>query len=176
MKITKFHMRALAPLLLAALLTGCAGSGHVGESWQCPLAQGTACQSVTEADPAARAPGEGRETKLPAPPRPKETNGSSVLSGLIAWFVDLIRDAGQDEQEVATAEPLVAQPAQAPPAMVEPLSTQAIKGPLIAQNEHLRTKERVARIWIAPYVDTGGVYREGHWVRVVVTPARWRLP
>lgn len=161
MKIMKIHMRALAPLLAAVLLTGCAGSAHVGESWQCPLAQGTACQSVTEADPAARASGEVRGTTLPDPPRPMETNGFSVLNGLIALFAEFFRLDEEDEIGVATAEPLFAVP--------------EMKSPNPA-DETLRTKEHIARIWIAPYVDPGGVYREGHWVRVVVRPARWRLP
>ena len=160
MKITKLHMRALAPLLLAALLTGCAGSGHVGESWQCPLAQGTACRSVSEADPAARAPGEIREKELPAPVRYAASAGSSVLSGFLAWFAELF----SHEEEDAGA------------ATAEPLSTPVVEETLIAPNENLRTKERIARIWIAPYVDLEGVYREGGWVRVVVTPAHWRLP
>ena len=42
--------------------------------------------------------------------------------------------------------------------------------------EDMRTPELVGRIWIAPYVDANGVYREGSWVRVVLEPARWRLP
>ncbi len=38
----------------------------------------------------------------------------------------------------------------------------------------LRTGEVVGRIWIAPFVDAGGVYREGAWVRAVLAPAGWR--
>ena len=39
----------------------------------------------------------------------------------------------------------------------------------------LRTNEIVARIWIAPFVDAAGVYREASHVRVVLEPAGWRL-
>lgn len=39
-----------------------------------------------------------------------------------------------------------------------------------------RTEEVVGRIWLAPYVDGNGVYHEASWVRVVLEPARWRLP
>lgn len=161
MKIMKIHLRALATLLGAALLTGCAGSGHVGESWQCPLAQGTACQSVSEADPAVRAPGEARQTKLPAPVHYAASAGSSVLSGFISWFTELFRYEEEDAG-AATAEPLI----------VSPAAEDAPSPP----HENLRTKEHIARIWIAPYVDLRGVYHEGGWVRVVVTPAHWRLP
>ena len=47
-----FSASARAAALLAALaLAGC-GSDNVGESWQCPLAQGGSCTSVAAADPA----------------------------------------------------------------------------------------------------------------------------
>ena len=61
-------------------------------------------------------------------------------------------------------------------ATAEPLSALPEKEPSGATNENLRTKERITRIWIAPFVDAEGVYREAGWVRVVVEPARWRLP
>ena len=42
--------------VMAALGAGIAPAGcsatHVGESWQCPLAQGASCDSVAAADPA----------------------------------------------------------------------------------------------------------------------------
>ncbi len=44
-----------------------------------------------------------------------------------------------------------------------------------AQADDLRTGEVVARIWIAPFVDADGVYREASHVRVVLEPAGWRL-
>lgn len=148
-------------LLGVLLLAGCAGGSHVGESWQCPIAQGTACASVSEADPAATTTAEARETTLPAALRPTETTEITSLGGLLAWLVKLFRLDEEDDEEVATAEPLFAMPEAEPP---DPAG------------ETLRTKERIARIWIAPYVDSGGVYREGNWVRAVIAPARWRLP
>ena len=154
----RFHAPAM--LLTVMLLTGCAGSSHVGESWQCPIAQGTACASVSEADPAATTTAEARETISPATLRPSETTGTAFLSGIIARLAKLF-SLGEDDVEVATAEPLFAMPEAKLP---DPAG------------ETLRTKERVARIWIAPYVDSGGVYREGGWVRAVIAPARWRLP
>ena len=42
--------------------------------------------------------------------------------------------------------------------------------------EDLRAPETIGRVWIAPFVDADGVYREGSWVRVVIAPAAWRLP
>ena len=149
-------------LLGVLLLTGCAGSSHVGESWQCPIAQGTACASVSEADPAATTTVEARETTPPAALRSTETTGTAFLSGILAWFVKLFRLDEEDDGEVATAEPLFVSKA------AEEIPTEP--------NESFRMKERVARIWIAPYVDEEGVYREAGWVRVVVEPARWRLP
>ena len=43
--------------------------------------------------------------------------------------------------------------------------------------KHLRTKETDrAGYGSRPSWKRKGVYREGGWVRVVVEPARWRLP
>lgn len=154
-------LRAFAMLLWVLLLAGCAGGSHVGESWQCPIAQGTACASVSEADPAATTTAEARETTPPAALRPTETTGTAFLSGILAWLVKLFRLDEEYDGEVATAEPLFAMSEADPPDPAD---------------ETLRTKERVARIWIAPYVDSSGVYREGGWVRAVIAPARWRLP
>ena len=44
-------MPAAAPMLAALALAGCSAT-HVGEDWQCPLAQGEVCSSVATADPA----------------------------------------------------------------------------------------------------------------------------
>lgn len=159
---TGMPLREFAMLLGALLLTGCAGGSHVGESWQCPIAQGVACQSVSEADPAVAATAGARETPLPSPGHTIETTGTPFLSGILAWFVELFRLDEEDDEEVATAEPLIV-PHASDETPVEP-------------NENFRTKERIARIWIAPYVDPGGVYREGQWVRTVIKPAGWRLP
>ncbi len=42
--------------------------------------------------------------------------------------------------------------------------------------ESLRAPEEIGRIWIAPWIDADGIYREGAWVRAVIAPAGWRLP
>ena len=158
---TGIPLRAFAMLLGVLLITGCAGGSHVGESWQCPIAQGVACQSVSEADPAVAATAEARDTTLPSPGRSVETTGTPFLSGIIAWFAELFRLDEEEDEEVATAEPL--------------LVMSEVKTPDPA-NEALRTKERIARIWIAPYVDARNNYHEGYWVRAVIKPAGWRLP
>ena len=44
------------------------------------------------------------------------------------------------------------------------------------QDASLRVPEVLGRIWIAPFVDADGIYREAHWVRVVLEPAGWKLP
>ena len=154
----RFHLPAM--LLTVMFLAGCAGGSHVGESWQCPIAQGTACASVSEADPAVAATAEVRETTPLSPVRSIETTGTPFLSGILAWFAELF--SAEEVEAVATAEPLI----------VIAAAEDALSRPY----ESLRTKERVARIWIAPYVDAKGIYREGNWVRAVIRPAGWRLP
>ena len=54
------------------LLAGCSAT-HVGESWQCPLAQGSSCTSIAEADPAV--PAAARTAVLFGDPLPERTAG-----------------------------------------------------------------------------------------------------
>ena len=67
------------------------------------------------------------------------------------------------------------QTAGADPAIESAIGTPALPvGP--EPSAALRTEEVVARIWIAPFVDANGVYREAANVRVVLEPAGWRVP
>ena len=136
----------------------------MGEAWQCPLAQGAACQSVSEADPAVAPSGGPRGNTLSSPLRrakPLVTGDPGALCaggcGVLAWFAELFSPDEEHDEGAATAEPLSALPEKEPPTPAD---------------ENFRTKERIARIWIAPFVDAEGVYREAGWVRVVVEPAR----
>ena len=82
------------------------------------------------------------------------------------------------------AEAASAQGAGADPAVESAIGTPALPaGPetmalpgALEPVAGLRTEEVVARIWIAPFVDANGVYREGSHVRVVLKPAGWRVP
>ena len=67
------------------------------------------------------------------------------------------------------------QTAGADPAIESAIGTPALPvGP--EPSAALRTEEVVARIWIAPFVDANGLYREGSHVRAVLEPAGWRVP
>ena len=43
-------------------------------------------------------------------------------------------------------------------------------------HDDAREPETIGRVWIGPFVDAGGVYREASWVRIVIAPAEWRIP
>ena len=152
--------RQATPALLAAVLIlgGCSAT-HVGDAWQCPVAQGAACTSVADADPAVKTAEKAREPAVPELPGPPDADDTCAgncdpLAWLAEWF------GAPGERDGGTLEP-----DSAPPSVEVP----------DAPDDGLRTKERTARIWIAPFVDAAGVYREGHWVRTVVEPAQWRL-
>ena len=82
-------------------------------------------------------------------------------------------NAEPGEVEVTTAKNAATSTAtaNAPPSTPAPRLP-----PLSPAPDALRTGEVVGRIWIAPFVDAGGVYREGAWVRAVLAPAGWRRP
>ena len=248
-----------AALIAALALAGCSAT-HVGDDWQCPLAQGKVCASVFAADPAVpqtlasetRAPEtlvpetlvpETRDGTRLAGAIPRHGQGSGrIVAGLsagtadepacesdcdpFAWLGSLfsgIGDAGDADSETglsrrnndvatdATAGPRVSRAAPVagavrdssaatghsasgalragsaaiappvpddapPPAEGEAAGdARADNAPDPAASDAFRTGEVVARIWIAPFVDADGIYREGSYVRAVIAPAEWRL-
>ena len=239
--------RPLAAALAALALAGCSAT-HVGDDWQCPLAQGKVCASVAAADPAmpetlapeTRVPATRGGTRLAGEIPRLGQNDSRIAAGApagradepacasdcdpFAWLGSLfagIADAGS-EDPVTDVSPRNSHAAHAgprgdsaAPAPGSPRDSAAAAGhpgsgasatesaaiapaapgdtslpaeneagggastedaPVPAFDDALRTGEVVARIWIAPFVDEDGIYREGSWVRAVIAPAAWRLP
>ena len=198
-----------AAMLAALLVAGCS-TGHIGESWQCPLAEGGLCDSVAAADPAVPDPGASDGTVLrealwrvrsderaePAPDAAPPCEAGCGGFDPFAWLARLFAaEAHEDEARpaggsaVASSAPAARHPDAAPvedaeaPAAArtgEPdsvsLPAEADAAPDGPEAGDLRTGEIVARIWIAPFVDANGVYREASHVRVVLEPAGWRLP
>ena len=246
---TKYTSRRTAPAAAAALaallLAGCS-TGHIGETWQCPLAEGGSCDSVAAADPAVPDPRASHGTVIAeplwrvraagAPPASAETprareaalpargpgqapsirgpgqacaaecdGGFDPLAWLARLFAaqahegDTRSSGGPAQAPSATAaqpwDPAAGEEADTPvePDDALPVDTGASRdapernGPATAlpaepgpapggpEEDVLRTGEVVARIWIAPFVDADGVYREASHVRVVLEPAGWRL-
>ena len=210
-------LTALPALAAALALAGCAGS-HVGDAWQCPIAQGQVCESVAAADPAVPETAGPEALAIDAPlyeRRPRGTTEESASPGPetecaggcnpFAWLARLFApdpgDAATDDRAAAEARgradtggglpdggasaPAAVRPEPAAPespATVEAASdgtgAEAPPAPLPAGSDlradALRTSEVIGRIWIGPFVDAGGVYREAAWVRVVIAPADWR--
>ncbi|MDE0524973.1 MAG: TraV family lipoprotein [Boseongicola sp.] len=179
----------LAATLGAVLLGGCS-RGHVGESWQCPLATGGSCGSVAAVDPAV--PDAGHGPVLDAPLWRKREDARDLPeatvcagdcgdgSGPFGWLGRLFPDRhGQNDGRAREKEN---EPGNDAPDADAALSSAALSAlpaepdsvPESAGADDLRTDEVVARIWIAPFVDGDGVYREAGHVRVVLAPASWR--
>ena len=179
-----------AAAVAALLLAGCS-SGHVGEDWQCPLAAGGSCASVAAADPAVPKAGSVQAMATGQPirllprdsisdARPAREPGQASMEARaceaecgfdpFAWLARLFgAEADDDRPVVQDTNP--AMTASSPDMAVE--ATPATEDD--AGADDLRTGEVVARIWIAPFVDADGVYREASHVRVVLEPAGWRL-
>ncbi len=188
----------VAAVLGALVLAGCAGS-HVGDDWQCPIAQGAVCSSVAAADPAVpetaatpagrtplyRARGGAAEGANRTAPETRCAAGC----GPFAWLARLFSGDGAADGAAASAGPERRAVPGGPPApetvTAAPAGDTASVDPGPAAlpaathdpaGESLRTPETVGRVWIGPFIDAAGVYREAAWVRVVIEPAGWRLP
>ena len=146
------------------------------------------CDSVAAADPAVPDPGVSNGTTLAeplwqvrgaeagaqesAPPCDAQCGGSFDPFGWLAWLFAAEAQEGEAEpggEAAAPAEPADALPGEAGPSEAGTAADSPAAG-------DLRTGEVVARIWIAPFVDAHGVYREASHVRVVLEPAGWTLP
>ncbi len=180
------RMTAIPAAAVAALLLAGCSSGHIGEDWQCPLAKGGSCASVAAADPAVPKTGSMRagatgqpirllpgkmETKRADLPT-METRSCEADCGFdpFSWLARLL-DGSDDDDRPGDGS---AEPARVDSA-ASALPASPASGHDAAQADDLRTGEVVARIWIAPFVDGDGVYREASHVRIVLEPAGWRL-
>ncbi len=179
---------ALATLLLA----GCS-SGHVGESWQCPLADTGSCDSVAAADPAVPDMDAARTVVLAEPlwrvqdtgqpNAPVEAPCDTACDGgfdPFGWLARLFAPETADREKTAASDPVRLLPPETPTLdalAAGPDSPESLAGGETSRDmqDDLRTVDVVARIWIAPFVDGDGVYREASWVRAVLEPAAWRL-
>jgi len=186
------RMTAIPAATAAAILLAGCSSGHIGEDWQCPLAAGGSCASVAAADPAVPKTGAAQTTGQPIrllplewdteetaatpvrePERQRSTPTRSCEAACgfdpFAWLARLFGAETEDGGE----RPATPEPAVLP---AETTQTDAASGDDGMPTDDLRTGEVVARIWIAPFVDADGIYREASHVRVVLEPAGWRLP
>ena len=146
----------------------------------CPIAAG-AQEPATSTAVAAAEPIDSSTTAAircgtddaPAAPTesPTETTGRTDAS---AADDNEAPCAGSASAEDAEGDVAAAEDTPPPPADRAPSSSDALVPPPPPAPDALRTGEVVGRIWIAPFVDAGGVYREGAWVRAVLAPARWR--
>ena len=198
-------------LALTAMLgiAGCAGT-NVGGSWQCPLAQGEVCTSVSAADPAVPSKAEGLPPAGEVPLYRPRTEGSGAAGksrsapateagkkcgrcGLFpfGWLARLFtpashagelsvpEDAGPEGSTEPSADGTVSDFSILSPAEEEPNGEDEKEGTRVTRHvvpDDAREPETIGRVWIGPFVDADGVYREASWVRIVISPASWRLP
>ena len=165
------HYRSVLLVACALLaLAGCSAN-HIGETWQCPIAQGAQCTSVAGADPAIpRAiSGESLASMPVSGSRTTAATQNRACTGLcrpFAWFSRLFTDT-ESAQDLVSGDGL---------ALAADLPVDPASGEESRPIADVRLPEKIGRVWIAPWVDGDGVYREGAWVRIVIRPAAWRIP
>ena len=112
----------------------------------------------------------GGERSAAAEPEPATAETTETLPAGPDLEAEAAASSAAPEARPAAPE-AAALPAEQPSLQTEPTSAEDAP-----RADNLRTGEVVARIWIAPFVDADGVYREASHVLVVLEPAGWRLP
>ncbi len=173
-------LRVAAAALAGALLLGGCAATNVGNTWQCPLIQGSVCARVAEADPAAP-----KRVSMEAPADASTaTEPSAVRARRYRNATGARTPATRAAARVRVSEPTCRgncrpqdRPDEAPAGQQRTQVGTASEGDELESGaswrESARTPAVLGRIWIAPYVDTSGVYHEASWVRVVIEPAGW---
>ena len=198
---TNTMRRLRAPLLAAGAvlaLAGCAAT-HMGESWQCPLAQGSQCTSVAAADPAVKDANAPERSARPAPLHRARDAAGPAWDGdttddcdrgcdPFAWIARLFAGGAPDGADGGIEAAGFGSTEDASPESASPVETGAVQqrqpdtqapseaAADDAAAEGLRAPETIGRVWVAPHVDAAGVYREASWVRIVIAPAEWKRP
>ena len=182
--------RGLLGTLVALIgigLGGCAAT-NVGNSWQCPLVQGSACARVAEADPAAPqrvsmgTPADvGTATESSAVRARRYRNGTGAR---VPATGSASRPRASEPTCRGSCRPQDRPARNAGSTDDEPVGRSDTQAETASQDDDLkpegswresaRTPEVLGRIWIAPYVDAAGVYHEASWVRVVIEASGWR--
>ncbi|PLR30054.1 type IV conjugative transfer system protein TraV [Chimaeribacter arupi] len=165
---------------MAAVLTGCAG---VDSEFECNATTSDRCMTMEQANEKARLATEGAAGKLAATALPTLVNPPVAVRPV--------------SRPVAYTRPItppatVTQPARVSTLTPRPLSTvnaaplqrAAMPAPSCAPRRcqdagevrPVRTSERTANVWIAPYVDTQDVFHQPGRVSFVLTAPAWHMP
>jgi len=133
-------------------------------------AQETAMPAPIVPSTAAAIPCDPADAPVMRPVEAESTKDAHVSEGAQG----LCAAPGSVEEPTAAESTEPAEAGVAAAAVDSMAPTSAPRLPPPPAPDALRTGEVVGRIWIAPFVDAGGVYREGAWVRAVLAHAEWR--
>ena len=176
-------LRVAAAALVGALLLGGCAATNVGNTWQCPLIQGSMCARVAEADPAAPkrvsmdTPADAGTASEPSATRVRRYRNATGARAPATRAAAAARTRESEPTCRGNCRPQD-RPDEAPAGQHKTQAGTESEGdelePGGSWRESARTPEVLGRIWIAPYLDAAGVYHEASWVRVVIEPAGWR--
>lgn len=180
-------LRNFLPVLAGCLLlAGCAG---VKSSFDCDATTSDTCMTMGEANQVARnkaaknkagklgAGGLPSLADIPqaavAPSQPAVALPATLPSHLVttpaATSVTAGRSVGAGSPVAATSVPVATAPRPA-------LSCQTVRCDTPGAALPQRTADRIATVWIAPWIDSDNHFHQPGRVSFVVTPSTWVLP
>ena len=137
----------------------------------------TASRSTGARSEGGRAPDAARPARTdPAGPAAPRSRGSRGGSGWRAAMRMMPMPRTRQPETRRPSHPSGPKRRRRPWSLHPPVSAPPLPAPAVASDAPLRAPEAIGRIWITPFVDGHGIYREGAYVQVVLEPAGWRRP
>ncbi|WP_339056748.1 type IV conjugative transfer system lipoprotein TraV [Candidatus Regiella endosymbiont of Tuberolachnus salignus] len=169
------HFLLLAVVGSVLLLTGCAG---VSGDFECHATTGDRCMTMEQANQKARQQEKTSKEKQAVASLPGLVNLSpsasdaapAVLPSLLPQPVNPSSRQQTERLTVTVLPPMTASPLIATPHC--PAHSCHLKKKMRAQ----RTAEKIAHIWIAPWIDTDDALHQPGRISFVVGSAHWQLP
>lgn len=177
-------MKLIAFAVLAgvtAVLTGCAG---VDSEFECNATTSDRCMTMEQANEKARLATEGAAGKPAATALPTLVN-PPVAVRPVSRPVAYSRPVTPVTPAAPVVRPVpVSTLTPRPPATVNAAPLQRTAAPACAPRRcqdagavrPVRTAERTATVWIAPYVDTQDAFHQPGRVSFVLTAPAWQMP
>ena len=175
-------MNKTAPLIMTLgsilLLSGCAGTAS---DFECNATTSDTCMTIEQANDKAKRLEDSYAVKPDAAalPRLAEGNFRTVSARPVTTpgvLTTTTASPSHNTRQVTRTSPAPVSVPATRAVSYQPLTVPATTHGMVVDPRPLRSGEKTAGLWIAPYIDTRDVYHQPGRVFFVVKPSAWGTP